>query len=135
MTRLAIRWALLPFEVVIGFVLVVIAVALIAGWFVVWWEPVGGFLGAIAVVCISYARAPRQPLLVAVISFVLGGVAAYQLLWYSSVPEGYSAAYQPTSIPFGVTLAGGGLALAAVAIHAALDSRSTSNISLERARR
>jgi hypothetical protein len=52
----------------------------------------------------------------------------------SYFPEGYARAYEPTLIPFWVTLGGGLLALAAVAVHAFVKRRSPSIASLEHAR-
>ena len=133
MTRIVIRWILLPFEVALGFLLAAIAAVYIVDQLHLWWEPVVGFLAAFAVVSISYARAPRRPLRVAFVSYVLGGVAAYRLLRDSSFPEDFPRPYDSTFIPFCVTLAGGALALAAAGAHTALRRRSTTNKSLERA--
>jgi uncharacterized membrane protein YdcZ (DUF606 family) len=134
MTQTAIRWALLPFEVVFSFLVVAFTATFIADHVHVWWQPVGGFFAAIAVVGVAYARAPKRPLLVALVAFVLGSAAAYLLLWNSYFPESYPRPYAPTSIPFWVTVAGGALALFAVAVHTALKVDSTSNKSLERTR-
>jgi hypothetical protein len=135
MSRTAIRWILLPFEVLLGFVLVGILAVMAAGQFYLWYEPVGGFFAAIAVVALAYVRAPQRPLLAALVAYLLGATVAQQLLWERSFyPENYANAYEPTNFPFWVTLAGGALAFVSVTMYAFLKRRSTSNKSLERTR-
>jgi len=135
MTRTAIRWALLPFEILLGFVLVGIAGVMAAGLFYLWYEPVGGFFAAIAVVALAYIRAPAWPLMTALIAYSMGCAVAHQMLWERSFyPENYETAYEPTNFPFWVTFAGGTLAILGVAVHAFLKRRTTSNTSLERTR-
>jgi hypothetical protein len=135
MTRTEIRWVLLPFEILLGFVLVGSAAVLAAGLFYLWYEPVGGFFSAIAVVAVAYIRAPAWPVMAALVAYSVGCAVAHSMLWESSFyPEHYSNAYQPKNLPFCVTFAGGALALVAVTVHALLKRRSTSNTSLERTR-
>jgi hypothetical protein len=134
MTRTEVRWVLLPLKVILAFVLVGIAAGLISERLYIWWEPFAGFFAAIAVVSVAYICAPGRKLPVALAAFVLGGAIAYQMLKDSYFPEGYARAYEPTLIPFWVTLGGGLLALAAVAVHAFVKRRSPSIASLEHAR-
>jgi len=134
MTRTEIRWVLLPFEVVLAFVVVGIVSALIAESLYLWYEPFAGFFAAFAVVSASYLGAPRWKLPVALASFILGGAAAYQLLKDTFYPENYTSPYEPTLMPFWVTLGGGVFALVVVSIHALAKRRSPSNTSLERTR-
>jgi hypothetical protein len=134
MTRTEVRWVLLPLKVILAFVLVGIAAGLISERLYIWWEPFAGFFAAIAVVSVAYICAPGRKLLVALAAFVLGGAIAYQMLKDSYFPEGYARAYEPTLMPFWLTLGGGLLALATVAVHAFVKRRSPSNTSLEHAR-
>ena len=134
MTRTEVRWVLLPLKVILAFVLVGIAAGLISERLYIWWEPFAGFFAAIAVVSVAYICAPGRKLPVALAAFVLGGAIAYQMLKDSYFPEGYARAYEPTLMPFWVTLGGGLLALAAVAVHAFVKRRSPSIASLEHAR-
>jgi hypothetical protein len=135
MTRTEIRWVLLPFEILLGFVLVGIATVLAAGQLYVWYEAVGGFFAAIAVVAVAYIRAPAWPVMAAFVAYSVGTAAAHNMLWERSFyPENYARAYEPTHLPFWVTLAGGTLAFISVTAHALLKRRSTSNTSLERTR-
>jgi hypothetical protein len=135
MTRTEVRWVLLPFEILIGFVLVGIAAALAAGQLYLWYEPVGGFFAAIAVVVVAYLRAPAWPVTVAFVAYSIGCAAAHNMLWERSFyPENYTEAYEPTNLPLWVTFAGGTLAFLGVSAHALLKGRSTSNTSLERPR-
>jgi len=134
MTRTEVRWVLLPLKVILAFVLVGIAAGLISERLYIWWEPFAGFFAAIAVVSVAYICAPGRKLPVALAAFVLGGAIAYQMLKDSYFPEGYARAYEPTLIPFCVTLGGGLLALATVAVHAFVKRRSPSIASLEHAR-
>jgi hypothetical protein len=133
-TRTEIRWVLLPFEVVLGFVLSGIAIGLLVDQLHVWFEPVVGFLVAIVVVVTAYVRAPARPILAALVSYVLGAAVAYALLRSSYYPENTSRAYEPTLIPLWATLVGGAVALLAVVAHTFRKTRSTSNKSLERTR-
>jgi hypothetical protein len=133
-TRIAIRWVLLPFEMVLGFVLSGIAIGLLVERLHVWFEPVVGFLVAGVVVVTAYARAPARPLLSAFVTYLIGAAVAYSLLRNSYFPENTLRAYEPTLIPLWVTLGGGVLALVAVAAHAFRKTRSTSSKSLERTR-
>ena len=135
MIRTEIRWVLLPFEVLLGFVLVGIAAVLAAGQFYLWYEPVGGFFAAIAVVAVAYIRAPAWRLMVAFVAYSIGCAVVHQMLWESSFyPENYARAYEPTNLPFWVTLSGGTLAFLGVVSHALHKRRTTSNKSLERTR-
>jgi len=134
MTRTEVRWVLLPLKVILAFVLVGIAAGLISERLYIWWEPFAGFFAAIAVVSVAYICAPGRKLPVALAAFVLGGAIAYQMLKDSYFPEGYARAYEPTLMPFWLTLGGGLLALAAVAVHAFVKRRSPSIASLEHAR-
>ena len=111
MTRIAIRWSLLPLEVVLGYVLVGFAAVFAADQMGLWYEPFAGFFAAVAVVCVAYFRAPAWPVLVAFVAYSIGCWAAHRMLWESSYfPENYAEAYEPTNLPFWVTLAGGTLA-------------------------
>src|SRR6187401_246191 len=100
MTRTEIRWVLLPFEVLLGFALVGIAAVLVAGQLYLWYEPVGGFFAAIAVVSVAYFRAPAWKLMAAFVAFSIGAAVAHNMLWESSFyPENYEKAYEPTNLP------------------------------------
>jgi len=134
MTRTEVRWVLLPLEVILAFVLVGIGAGLISEKLYIWWEPFAGFFAAIAVVSVAYICAPGRKLLVAFAAFVLGGAIAYLMLKDSFFPEDYARAYEPTLMPFWVTLGGGTLALAAAAVHAFVKRRSPSHTSLEHMR-
>ena len=135
MSRVALRWSLLPFEVAAGFLVAGIAAVLAADQLGLWYEPVGGFVAAIAVVTISYFRAPGWPVFVAFVSYCVGAAIAFSALWGRSFyPENYAEPYEPTNLPFWVTLAGGTLAFLGVAVHALAKVRFGSNTSLERMR-
>ena len=135
MTRTEVRWVLLPFEILLGFVLVGIAAVLAAGQLYLWYEPVGGFFAAVAVVVVAYLRAPAWPVMVAFVAYAIGCVAAHNMLrGRSFYPESYTEAYAATNLPFWVTFVGGTLASLGVSTHALLKRRSTSNTSLERTR-
>ena len=125
MTRTELRWVLLPFEVALAFILVGKAAALIAEKLHISSEPVSGFFAAFAVVAVTYLGAPRSKLFAAVISFVLGGAVAYGVLKDSFDPR----TYEPTLMPFWVTLAGGALAITIASVHAFLKRGSPSNTS------
>lgn len=125
MTRTDIRWVLLPFEIILAFIVTGIGAAFVSGWLYLWYQPFAGFFAAAAVVCVAYLGAPRWKLLTALVTLILGGALAYRLLDGSFYPENYAVPYSPTSMPFWVTLSGGVLALAAVSLHAYVKRRST----------
>ena len=135
MARTGVRWVLLPIEVILGFVLVGIAAVLVSGMLHLWHEPFGGFFAAIAVVTITYFRAPARRLMAAIVAYLIGCAVAYGMLWESSFyPENYPSAYEPTNLPFWVTFSGGTLALIGVAVHALFSRRTTTNTWVERMR-
>jgi hypothetical protein len=135
MSRIALRWSLLPFEVMLGFVVAGIAAVFASGLLGLWYEPVGGFVAAIAVVTLSYIRAPKRPVTVAFISYSIVAAVAFGALWERSFyPENYAQSYEPTNMPFWVTLGGGTIAMLGVAAHAVSKVRFSSNTSLERSR-
>ena len=86
MTRTEIRWVLLPFEILLGFVLAGIAAVLVAGQLYVWYEPVGGFFAAIAVVAVAYIRAPAWPVMAALVVHSMH----FRCLKNISYPPGYA---------------------------------------------
>jgi hypothetical protein len=130
MRRTFIRWVLLPFAAILAFVLVGVCAERVAIALEVWTYPVIGFCAAFAVVATVYFVAPGQKLLAAFISYAIGGVLAYEALKDCYDPR----TYEPTLMPLWVTLAGGAIALAAVAVHSFGKGWLPSNTSLERTR-
>ena len=130
MSRTAIRWLLLPFATVLAMVLAVLCgerFAIVLGF---WSRPVVGFCAAFAAVSIVYIVAPVRKLFSASIAYLVGATLAYSALKDSYDPR----TYEPTLMPFWVTLAGGALALAIMAGDAFGRAQPPPNKSLERTR-
>jgi hypothetical protein len=130
MNRDRVRYSLLPLAAVLAFVLGGMfgeRVAIALGF---WTYPLTGFCAAFAVVSVVYLVAPDRKFYSSCISYVIGAVLAFLALKDCYDPR----TYEPTLMPFWVTLAGGAFALAIAAAHTFGGARSPSNTSLDRTR-
>ncbi len=118
-----LRWLALPFAVLAAFVTAVISGRMLASGLHTWDEPTAGFLAAISVVLTAYFMAPRYQLQIALVVFVAGALAAVSILSDTTFPEGHPRAYEPTRWPLAITVFGGVLGLALVAMHTLLRRR------------
>lgn len=107
------KWATFVFAVIGAFFLCSIGGVLIAEWLGLWDLPVVGFCAAFGVVSLAFVSAPTKRSEVALTVFVAGALLAWFLIEPSWYPEAYGEkAYQPTHVPFFVTVLGGLVALA-----------------------
>jgi hypothetical protein len=130
MSLTALRWILLPFAAVLALVLAALCAERIGIALRLWTYPFVGFFSAFAVVSTAHAVAPARKFFSAFISYVIGGAFAYAALKDCYDPR----TYEPTLMPFWVTLAGGAFALAIAATHTFGRAAPPSNKSLERTR-
>ena len=108
------RWIVAFFSVAGAFFLCGIGGSFIASLFGCWELPVAGFCAAFSVVSTAYLSVPKFRNESCIIVFVMGTFAAWFILEPSYYPEGYQElAYQPSHLPFIITVAGGISALVA----------------------
>jgi hypothetical protein len=102
------HWTISIFSVAGAFFLCGICGAGTASLFGMWEEPMAGFFAAFGTVSMAYLSAPCRKKQFALIVFLLGALCAWLLIGNSWYPESYPAkAYQPTYLPFVITLFGG----------------------------
>lgn len=124
------RWVLLPFAAIASFAVAGLIAERLAIALQVWSYPLIGFCAASAVVGVAYLVAPTGKLIAAAVSYAIGSVLAYEALKDCYDPR----TYEPTLMPLWVTLSGGAITLAIVAVHAFAKRQLPSNTSLERTR-
>jgi hypothetical protein len=108
----AFEWSRAFFAVLGAFVFSGTVAGIGSGMLGYWEVPVAGCFAAFSVVLAAYSFAPSWKRLAAAAVFCVGALAAWKLIGRSSFPQSYGElAYQPTSIPFAATLAGGLVAL------------------------
>jgi hypothetical protein len=107
------QWTISFFAVFGAFFLCGIFGSALASLFGLWDRPISGFFAAFGVVTIAYLSSPSWNKQFSVIVFMLGAICAWLLIGESWYPEHYlDKAYQPTHLPFFITLVGGLLPLA-----------------------
>ena len=109
----SLAWSQALFAVLGAFIVGGLGAAIAANFAGLWEMPVAGCVAAFSVVLSAFLFAPRHKTACALVTFFAGATAAWVLVGQSYFPESYGAplAYQPTYIPFLVTLAGGCLGL------------------------
>lgn len=116
----SLAWPQALFAVLGVFVVAGLGAAVAANLAGLWEKPVAGCVAAFSVVLSAFLFAPRHKTACALVTFFAGATTAWMLVGQSYFPESYGAplAYQPTHIPFLVTLAGGCLGLlSALVLH------------------
>src|SRR5688572_3616332 len=105
-TRMKLFLAL-PFAVIGTFVATALVALYVASMFTNWTELFVGPVSAAAVVSVTFWLAPAKKKLSGIIMLLIGAAFAWLLLRDSYYPELHPQAYQPTLLPFWVTIAGG----------------------------
>jgi hypothetical protein len=109
------QWIISFFAVFGAFFLCGIFGSALASLFGLWDQPISGFFAAFGVVTMAYLSSPNRNKLYSVIVFLLGAIIAWLLIGDSWYPESYTEkAYQPTYLPFLITLFGGFLPLVVI---------------------
>ncbi len=107
------QWVISAFAISGAFFLCGFGGALIADLTGLWDKPLAGFFAAFGVVSIAYLSAPSKNREFSLLVFIVGCLCAWFLVGSSWYPESYpSKAYQPTHLPFIVTVLGGLVSLA-----------------------
>ena len=73
-----------------------------------WYKPFAGFFAAVAVVCVAYFSRSPPSASIRGSAYSIGCWAAHQNALGKQL-QNYAEAYEPTNLPFWVTLAGGAL--------------------------
>lgn len=107
------KWVTFIFAVIGAFVACGVGGIVIA-WILGSWEiPIAGFCAAFGTVAIAFVSAPSHRTLATFAVFFVGAVLAWFMVEPSWYPQAYADnAYQPTHMPFIVTVSGGLVSLA-----------------------
>lgn len=120
------KWVISLFSIAGAFVICGIGGAAIADLFDIWERPVAGFFAAFGVVTLAYLSAPVRNRSYSTLIFVIGAICAWLITGESWWPEDYvTRAYQPTYMPFIITVTGGLIPLAIILYPAAKDKHKS----------
>lgn len=114
----SLAWPQAVFAILGVFVAAGLSAGIAANLVGLWEKPIAGCVAAFSVVLSTFLFAPHHKVICALVTFFAGAAAAWILVGQSSFPESYGAplAYQPTHVPFVVTVAGGCLGLLSVLV-------------------